>query len=148
MSVRAWITRDPIDPAAVLARVGAAADGATVLFLGTVRDHNDGRAVTGVCYRAYEEMAVKALAGIAREAAGRLGTDRIAMVHRVGNLEIGEVSVAIAASSPHRAESFDVVRYVLEQIKQRVPVWKRERYAEGDSRWLDGAVPGARGSGE
>ena len=140
---RAWITRDAIDPADVLARVGSAEDGAAVLFVGVVRDHNDGSPVTGLSYEAYDEIAARVLDEIAGEAAERLGTPRVAVVHRVGELGIGDVSVAIAASSPHRAESFDAARYVIEEIKQRLPVWKKERYVEGSARWLDGAAPPA-----
>ena len=141
MNVTAWITREPITPVDVLERVGAEEDGAVLLFLGVVRNHNDGRPVTGMTYEAYDEMAGKVLAEIAGEAAARLGTDRVAVVHRVGELEIGEVSVAIAASSPHRAESFDATRYVIEEIKKRLPVWKKEQYADAESQWLEGRVP-------
>jgi molybdopterin synthase catalytic subunit len=141
MSVRAWVTREPIDPPRILELVGSAEDGAIVLFLGTVRDHNDGRAVSGMRYDAYGAMAEKVLEQIAREAATRLGTDRIAVVHRVGELSIGDVSVAIAASSPHRAESFDAARYVIEEIKQRLPVWKLEHAARGESTWVEGVTP-------
>jgi molybdopterin synthase catalytic subunit len=139
--MRAWITRDPIDPAAVLSRVGATGDGATLLFLGTVRDHNDGRPVAGMRYDSYADMAEKVLGQIADEAALRLGTDRIAVVHRVGDLAIGDVSVAIAASAPHRAEAFDAARYVIEEIKRRLPIWKQEHYVGGESQWLEGTVP-------
>ncbi|NIP78219.1 MAG: molybdenum cofactor biosynthesis protein MoaE [Gemmatimonadetes bacterium] len=148
MSVRARVTRDPIEPAAVLERVGAAGDGAIVLFLGTVRDHNRGVPVDGLTYDAYDEMASKVLGEIAAEAAERLGTDRIAVVHRVGSLGIGDVSVAIAASSPHRAESFDAARYVIEEIKKRLPVWKKEHYAEGGSEWLEGTAPPVEAAGD
>ncbi len=141
MSVTAWITREPIAPGDVLDRVGAAEDGAVLLFLGVVRNHNDGAPVRGMTYDAYDEMATSVLVAIARKAAERLGTDRVAVVHRVGELEIGEVSVAIAASSPHRAESFDATRYVIEEIKQRLPVWKKEHYVEAESKWLEGRVP-------
>jgi molybdopterin synthase catalytic subunit len=139
--MRAWITRDPIDPAAIMSRVGAAGDGAAILFLGTVRDHNDGRPVSGMRYDSYADMAEKVLGQIADEAALRLGTDRIAVVHRVGELAIGDVSVAIAASAPHRAETFDAARYVIEEIKRRLPVWKQEHYVGGESQWLEGTVP-------
>jgi molybdopterin synthase catalytic subunit len=141
MSVRAWVTRESIDAARVLTLVGSAEDGAAVLFLGMVRDHNDRRPVSGMRYDAYGAMAEKVLDEIAREAADRLGTDRLAVVHRVGDLAIGDVSVAIAASSPHRAEAFDAARYVIEEIKKRLPVWKMEHYREGDSRWLEGIAP-------
>jgi molybdopterin synthase catalytic subunit len=148
VSVLARITPDPIDPADLLHGVGAAEDGAVVLFLGTVRDHNDGVAVKGLVYDAYEEMAVQVLAEIAGEAAVRLGTDRIAVIHRVGSLEVGDISVAIAASSPHRAESFDAARYVIEEIKKRLPVWKKENYVDGRVEWVGGAVPPVEAAGE
>lgn len=135
------IVAEPILPERVLARVGDDADGAAVLFLGTVRDHADGRPVTGMRYDAYEEMAEQVLRAIAVEAAERLGTERLAVVHRTGELAIGEVSVAIAASSPHRAEAFDAARYVIEEIKKRLPVWKKERYADGAVSWVAGTVP-------
>lgn len=137
----ASLTHDPIDAGSVLARVGDRRDGAVLLFLGVVRDHAEGRAVTGMRYDAYEEMAGSVLAAIAGEAAALLGTDRVAVVHRVGELEVGEVSVAVATSSPHRAEAYEASRYVIEEIKKRLPVWKKERFVEGDARWVPGTEP-------
>jgi molybdopterin synthase catalytic subunit len=139
--IHAELTTAVIEPARLLERVGSAADGATVLFLGTVREQNDGRAVRGMRYDAYVEMAGPVLREIATEAAARAGTGRIAVEHRFGELEIGAVSVAIAVSSPHRAESFDAARYVIEQIKLRLPVWKHEHYIDGESQWVAGAPP-------
>lgn len=145
--VHCVVSPDVIDPASVLARVGADADGAALLFVGVVRDHADGRSVSGMRYDAYEEMARKELLVIAGEAAARLGTDRVAVEHRTGELSIGEVSVAIAVSSPHRAESFDAARYVIEEIKKRLPVWKKEHYVDGTAGWVEGVVPpGTEGS--
>ncbi len=135
------VVRETIDPRAVLDRVGDAADGAVVLFVGAVRNHADGRAVRGVRYDAYDEMASEVLAVIASEASERWGTDRIAVVHRVGTLDIGEVSVAIAVSSAHRADAYEASRYVIEEIKKRLPVWKKERYIEGDEAWVRGVEP-------
>jgi molybdopterin synthase catalytic subunit len=143
--MKSWITTDAIEPTHVLASVGSAADGAVLLFLGTVRDRNDGRPVRGMRYDAYAGMAEDVLRSIASEAAGIAGSDRIAVVHRTGELAIGDISVAIAVSTPHRAAAFDAARHVIEQIKVRLPVWKREHYTEGGSRWLDGAVPPAGG---
>ncbi len=139
--VHAEIVRDPIDPPTVLSRVGSDADGAAVLFLGIVRDHADGRSVTGMRYDAYEEMAGEVVRAIADDASTRFGTDRIVVLHRIGELSVGEVSVAIAVSSPHRAEAYEASRYVIEEIKRRLPVWKKEHYVEGDDAWVTGAVP-------
>jgi molybdopterin synthase catalytic subunit len=141
------ITREPIDPARLLANVGAAEDGAELLFLGTVRDHNEGRPVRGVHYEAYQQMAEEVLAQVAGEAAASLLGGSVAVVHRVGELAVGEVSVAIAVSSPHRAEAYLASRFVIEEIKKRLPVWKQERYADGDERWLPGHEPQADSPG-
>jgi molybdopterin synthase catalytic subunit len=138
--VRAWITDAAIDTDAVLQSVGSPADGAVLLFLGTVRAENAGRPVRGMRYDAYAAMADAVLQEIAGEAAGRAGTDRISVVHRTGELAVGEVSVAIAVSSPHRAEAFEAARYVIEEIKLRLPVWKHEHYTDGRSEWLAGAA--------
>jgi molybdopterin synthase catalytic subunit len=145
--IHAHVVREPIDPGAVLAQVGDAGDGAVLLFLGTVRDHAGGRAVKGLSYDAYEEMARDVLGAIAVEAAERLGTDRVAVVHRVGEMRVGETSVAIAVSSPHRAEAYEASRYVIEEIKKRLPVWKKERYRGGAEAWVEGTVPLAGGAG-
>lgn len=141
------ITIDPIDPSTVVKRVGAPEDGAVALFLGTVRNRNEGRPVGGMEYEGYAEMAGEQLAAIVSEAAARAGTDRIVAVHRLGELAIGDVSVAIAVSTPHRAEAFDAARYVIEEIKKRLPVWKRERYLDGAAEWLGGQVPVAVAGG-
>ena len=134
----AWITRDPITVESVLELVGGPADGAIDMFLGVVRDHNDGSAVSGMHYDAYVEMAEQVLRQIVAEAAALPGVGRVAAVHRIGELGVGEASVAIAASAPHRAEAFEACRYVIEEIKKRLPVWKQERYLTGEERWLGG----------
>lgn len=139
--MRTWITDAPIDALHVLAEVGNDEDGAAVLFLGTVRRTNEGRIVRGMRYDAYRAMAEEQLARIGEETAARAGTDRVALVHRIGELGLGDVSVAIAVSSPHRAEAFAAARHAIEEIKRRLPVWKQEHYADGDPRWLDGTAP-------
>jgi molybdopterin synthase catalytic subunit len=139
--VFAHVTSEPIDAAEVLARVGADEDGAVLLFLGVVRNHAEGRAVAGMRYDAYEAMAGSVLGQIAREASERHGTDRIAVVHRVGDLLLGETSVAIAVSTPHRAEAYAANREIIEEIKKRLPVWKKEHYVDGASAWVEGVVP-------
>lgn len=134
---------EPIDPAAILERVGSAEDGAVILFLGTVRNHADGRPVSGMTYEAYTAMAAGVLQEIAEEAAARHGTDHVAVAHRIGELTIGDVSVALAVSTPHRAEAYAASRQVIEEIKKRLPVWKREHHTDGSSRWVAGQVPRA-----
>jgi molybdopterin synthase catalytic subunit len=122
-------------------------DGAVVCFEGRVRTRNRGRQVVRLHYEAYSEMADETLREIAVEALGRHGARTVAVLHRIGTLEIGEVSVAIAASAAHRSDAFEVARYVIEQVKDRLPVWKREEYADGSSEWLDGVSPPAEGGG-
>jgi len=139
----AAIVRKPIDPAHVMTLIGADQDGASILFLGVVRDHNDGRSVEGVRYDAYEEMAEKVIAEIVDEAVRVADTDRIVAVHRIGELRVGEISVAIAVSSPHRAEAYDSSRYIIEEIKKRLPVWKKERYSDGAEEWVEVRKPDA-----
>jgi len=131
-----------IDPAAVLAGCSSPEDGACVLFLGVVRNHNDGHAVVSVEYEAYQEMAEKTLEAIAGEAGDQFETDRITVLHRVGDLEVGEVATAIAVSTPHRAEAYEASRFIIEEIKRRLPIWKRERYPGGEGGWTKGHIPG------
>jgi molybdopterin synthase catalytic subunit len=137
----ARITRDIIDTPSLIAEVTAPARGAIALFIGTVREENDGRAVSGMRYDAYEAMALEVLQAIVSEAEAKIVDGAVSAVHRIGDLAIGDVSVAIAVGSPHRADAFEASRYVIEEIKRRVPVWKEEHYIEGDARWLDGTVP-------
>jgi molybdopterin synthase catalytic subunit len=107
-----------------------------VLFLGTVRDVNDGRGVLGIEYTAYRSMATRELAAIVEEAAALADSNDIVVEHRLGELAIGECSVAIAVAHPHRERAFDAVRYVIEEIKRRVPIWKREQYVDGTREWV------------
>jgi molybdopterin synthase catalytic subunit len=135
--MRSAIVDHVIDPATLTGEVARDGNGAAVLFLGTVRDTNDGRSVSGIEYSAYRSMAERELAAIVAEAGGEFGTSDIVVEHRVGTLEIGEVSVAIAVAHPHRGAAYDASRYVIEQIKRRVPIWKREHYADGTREWVD-----------
>ncbi len=133
----------------VMARVGGEGDGAVLLFLGTVRNHADGRPVEGLRYEAYLPMAQEVLDDLVREARERVGPGRVAAVHRVGELEVGEVSVALAVSSPHRAEAFRAARTFMDDLKKRLPVWKHERYADGAETWVDGRpIEPPSGSGD
>ncbi|HEX2210980.1 MAG TPA: molybdenum cofactor biosynthesis protein MoaE [Longimicrobium sp.] len=139
----ALVTEAPIDPARMLGGALTPADGAALLFWGVVRQENDGRAVSQLEYSAYAAMAQKEMLRIADEARKTFGTGAIHVVHRVGRLDVGEASVAIAVASPHRAEAYEASRYVIEQLKQRVPVWKREGYVDGDTEWVPGFTPAA-----
>jgi molybdopterin synthase catalytic subunit len=128
------ITSEPLQPELLLGRVGGAADGA-------VRNHAEGQAVSGMTYEAYAEMASDELAQIVAEAAETLGTEQIAVEHRIGALTIGEASVVIAVASPHRDEAYRASRQIIEKIKVRLPVWKREHRVDGADAWVPGADP-------
>jgi len=114
-------------------------DGAVVTFYGLVRNHNQGRRVQYLEYEAYEPLAMRAFARIDDEVRGRWPGMRLALHHRTGRLDIGDESVAIVAASPHRADAFAACRYVIERVKQIVPVWKRE-YFDGGDVWIEGAT--------
>jgi molybdopterin synthase catalytic subunit len=130
----------PLELAALVEGLGAAgADGAVVTFLGLVRNHNAGRQVQHLEYEAFEPLALKVFARIADEARGRWPGARLALHHRVGRLDVGEASVAIAATSPHRADAYAACRYAIERVKQIAPIWKRE-YFDGGDVWIEGAM--------
>jgi molybdopterin synthase catalytic subunit len=130
------IVTGPIDIAALAERVADPAAGAIVTFAGTTRNETDGRAVVTLTYEAYEEMAEAKLEEIAAEATRRFEVKAVAIDHRIGTLEIGEVSVGIAVSAPHRPAAFDACRFAIEAIKKDVPIWKRERFADGSENWV------------
>ncbi|MEZ4414741.1 MAG: molybdenum cofactor biosynthesis protein MoaE [Gemmatimonadota bacterium] len=135
------ITDREIDPTTVLSEVGSLSDGAQILFLGTVRNHNEQRSVEGLRYEAYPEMALTELEAIVAEARDKFESPRIAVVHRIGRLEVGDVAVAVAVSTPHRAEAFGAARYIMEELKQRLPIWKEEAYLGGETAWVEGREP-------
>ena len=126
---------DPLDPRAVEALVADPAAGATVTFLGTVRNHARGRAVVALEYEAYAPAAEKMLARIGDEIAGRWGVERVAIVHRTGKLAVGETSVVISVAAAHRGEAFAACQYAIERLKEIVPIWKKESYADGAT-WI------------
>ncbi len=135
------VIRDPIDAAALLASCAGPSDGAALLFLGVVRDHNEGRDVGHLDYEAFAPMAERVLDQIVAEARERWETGSMAVVHRIGRLEIGDASVAIAVAAPHRGDAYDASRYIIEELKKRAPIWKREGYLDGESEWLGGTSP-------
>ena len=133
----ARLTDQEIDVAALIHEVSADHRGAVSVFLGTVRNANDGRPVEGIDYSAYESMAVAEMNRIGGEASERFPGVAVALEHRLGTLRVGDVSVAIACAHPHRAAALDANRYVIEELKRRVPIWKREHYLDGTSEWVD-----------
>lgn len=137
------VTHEPIDAAALLAACPTTSDGAALLFVGLVRDHNEGREVEHLEYSAFVAMAERVLREIATEATARWSVGRVAVEHRIGRLALGEVSVAIAVASPHRDEAYQASRYIIEQLKRRAPIWKREGYVDAPSGWLPGHDPSA-----
>jgi molybdopterin synthase catalytic subunit len=137
MSLAARLTHEPIDPAALVREVAGPANGAILLFLGVVRDVNDGRAVTGIDYSAYEAMAEREMSAIVSEAAARFGTTDLVIEHRLGELALEEASVGIAVAHPRRGGAYEVSRWLIEELKRRVPIWKREQYVDGTREWVD-----------
>ncbi len=131
----------PLDVAGLMASVGAADRGGVASFVGLVRDHHGGRAVVELEYTAYEALADAALAAIVAEAEGRWPV-AVAVRHRLGVLAIGDAAVVVAVGGAHRDETFAACRYVIEELKRRVPIWKRERYLDGTEAWVDPTVPG------
>lgn len=128
---------DPIRPEELLAAVRGDGDGALVLFAGTVRDHSRGRKVIGLHYEAYREMAGKELAELRARSLASHAISEVAIVHRLGPLGIGEVSVAVAVSAPHRAAAFEACRFIMDELKRSVPIWKKEIF-EGGEVWVEG----------
>ena len=137
------ITEDPIGPGALYDEVRADGDGAVVTFAGVVRDNSGGRRTDHLVYEAYKPMAEQEMAKVGREAAARWDIDDIAILHRIGRLEIGEISVLVAVSSPHRGEGFSACQFAIDRLKQTVPVWKKEMSEDGEY-WVEG--PGRQGA--
>lgn len=131
------VAMEVLDMAAISARVAHPAAGALATFVGTVRDHHAGKQVSYLEYEAYDAMAIRTLRKIAEEATLKWDLSAVAIEHRVGRLEIGEASVCIAVASVHRRESFEALRFVIDELKERVPIWKRETGADGTF-WIEG----------
>jgi molybdopterin synthase catalytic subunit len=130
------LTKQPIDTAAILAEVTSHEAGAVVLFLGTTREFTKGRQTASLDYECYPEMAEKKLAELEAEARRRWPIVGCSIVHRLGHLELGEASIAIAVSSPHRADAFAAGQWLIDTIKEVVPIWKQENWADGTSEWV------------
>lgn len=136
------LVETPIDPAALIRAVSAADKGAVSLFLGTVREMNDGRAVASLRYSAYSKMAEAELVKIADEMKEQFGVTTAIIEHRLGHLDIGDVAIGIAVAHAHRAPAIASVAYAMDEIKRRVPIWKEEEYADGTKEWVDPTAAG------
>ena len=132
------ITSRPIDPRRLAARLVRGGEGAVVTFEGTVRNHTGGRRTLYLDYEGYEPMALRTMAEIGRELAAGFAIERVAMVHRLGRLLVGETSVAVLVTAAHRRPAFEAAAAAIDRIKQRVPIWKKEHFADGEV-WVEGA---------
>jgi molybdopterin synthase catalytic subunit len=130
-----YLTDDPIDGAQLARRAKRSTDGAVVLFEGVVRDNNEGKAVESIFYDAYRPMAEKEIGKIVGDVERQFPDSAIAVIHRLGRLSVGETSIAIVCSSPHRGEAFAACRMAIDRIKQSVPIWKKER-GPGGEEWV------------
>jgi molybdopterin synthase catalytic subunit/molybdopterin converting factor small subunit len=131
------LVKEPIDSSALTAQVKQGEDGAVVVFDGIVRNNTRGRRTLFLVYEAYEEMALRQMRALAEEAVAAHGVRQVAMVHRLGRLEVGETSVLIAVSSAHRAQAFEACRWLIDTLKKTVPIWKKEHFEDG-AVWADG----------
>lgn len=131
------IVDGPIDIAAVMAGVKAGADGAVCCFDGIVRNNTRGRQTMYLVYEAYREMALSQMQGLADEAVSKFGVRDVALIHRLGKLEVGETSVLIAVASAHRGVTFEACRWLIDTLKKTVPIWKKEYFVDG-AVWADG----------
>lgn len=134
----AELVRSTIDGARLTREAGRADCGALVVFYGTTRNHHEGRRVTGLHYEAYEAMALAALAAIERDATERHEVASCRIVHRLGEVPIAEASVAVVVAAAHRGPAFDACRWAMDELKRRVPIWKRESFEGGDREWVPG----------
>jgi molybdopterin synthase catalytic subunit len=133
------VTAEPLEPQEALSFVANPGAGGSCLFLGTVRDHSGDGEVTGLTYEAWEELAERRLAEIAAEMFARWPVRKVAVLHRTGDLEVGEISVIVACSAPHRAEAFEACRHGIERLKEDAPIWKKEALRTGESHWVVGS---------
>jgi molybdopterin synthase catalytic subunit len=130
------LTREPIDYTALTESVRSDQAGAVVLFLGTVREMTADRRTVALDYDAYPEMAIAKLAELESEARRRWPVVEVGIVHRLGHLDLGEISVAVAVSSPHRQDAFEAGRFLIDTLKVTVPIWKKENWSDGTTEWV------------
>ncbi len=130
------LTHDEIDHAKLTESVRSTQSGAVVLFLGTVREMTGGRQTVALDYDAYPEMAEAKLVELKQEACKKWNIDTVAIIHRLGHLELGDISVAVAVSCPHRDAAFEAGRFLIDELKVRVPIWKKENWSDGTTEWV------------
>ena len=135
------ITASKILPLKIINSVNDKNAGATTVFFGTVREHSDMGKITRMTYESYLEMAEDRMRKIENNLSHKWNIKRVRMLHRIGNLSVGDVSIAVAVSAPHRSEAFSACRYAIEKIKREVPIWKKERIVGGKERWVKGLDP-------
>ena len=133
------VTSEPLSLDAVLAFVADPSAGGTCVFVGTVRDHGEAGSVVGLTYEAWVEVAEQRMRDLADEIVAGWPVCKVALVHRIGDLVVGEASVIVAVSTPHRAEAFDATRHGIERLKVDVPIWKKESLQSGEAHWVAGA---------
>ena len=138
--IRSAIVDRDIDVASLIGEVRSADTGAVSVFIGTVRETSEGRSVALLEYEAYQAMAKSELGVIVSEAADQFGISALVAEHRIGQLAVGDVSVVIASAHAHRAAAIECTHYVIEAIKKRVPIWKREHFSDGTREWVDPAA--------
>jgi molybdopterin synthase catalytic subunit len=140
---REWVLlqEGPIELEPIVQFVQVPEAGAIDLFVGTTRRWTDGRETVDLYYEAFEEMAVKEIAGLFAETSRKWPVARQVVVHRLGRVAVGEASVVIAVSSAHRNEAFQACRFLIDELKKRVPIWKKERYADDETEWVEGTLP-------
>src|SRR5687768_16179952 len=142
------ISPSPLDAAALQRLLASSQAGACVTFEGWVRDHNDGQPVRALDYEAFGALAEREGAGILEEARAKFPILNVACVHRVGSLQIGDLAVWVGVAAAHRGAAFDACRYVIDEAKARLPIWKKEHYVSGASEWINSATRGDHAAGK
>jgi molybdopterin synthase catalytic subunit len=138
------LVHGPIDIASLAATVAKDSNGATAIFVGTVRSSNEGRPVTGIEYSAYDEMAEREMVSILAEAGQKFGIGEASIEHRLGTLRVGDASIGVAVAHPHRGAALDALRYIVDETKRRAPIWKLEHYTDGSREWVNAGDAGAK----
>jgi molybdopterin synthase catalytic subunit len=135
------IIKKPIDISQIMKDCKDQSAGATVLFTGSVRDHNEKERVSGIYYEAYVEMAKNVLVAIENEVLRKWHVREFTAIHRIGSLKVNDISVAVAVTTEHRQDAFEACKYTIDNIKTRIPIWKKELSESGNATWKDGIVP-------